>query len=395
MIRLIAVLFLSCFCGHVHAQQALPFYNDPGAHGVGVRIVRQYDASRTYAPAQQAARPGRPLQTVIWYPAKKGGQPMRYDDYLQFLGWDDDFDRPPGEQVKVLSDWLKMVSGSKPAAQLAVERKDVLWAVRDAGPVAGKYPVVIYAPSMSSNVFENAEVMEFLASHGYIVIASPALGVNSRGQKLDLEHAQAQAADIRFLVDFAGTLPQADMSRVAAMGFSFGGLANVLAAARDDRIKALVCLDGTVRYWNRFVEQETYAAPEKLKAPLLYISQRPQPFERSLAYTPERTSSYLPKMKNADVYLLTMYAMEHVHFASSYLRLDPLEFDEYTREEVAQAWSLSARYVLNFLNGTMKDDRAGLAFLRKRPTEVGAPPHSVRNQFFPARKAAMGAAPGG
>lgn len=169
------------------------------------------------------------------------------------------------------------------------------------------------------------------------------------------------------------------------MGFSFGGLANVLAAAKDDRIKALICLDGSIRYWNALVEQAPYAVPEKLRTPLLFLAQRPPPFERGLDRKPDLSGSFLLKMKNADVYLLTMYAMEHVHFGSSYLRLDPLEFDEYTLDEVAQAYSQTARYVLNFLNGTMKGDRAGLEYLRKKPEQIGAPPHSVHSKFFPAR----------
>lgn len=400
MIRLFALIFAWCISGHLHAQQALPFHNEPGAHGVGFRTVRQYDTSRSYTPAaapgaQSAASPGRPVQTAIWYPAKKGGQPMRYDDYLSLLGWDDDFDRAPAGQAKVLADWLKMVTEGKPERQIAAERQDLLWAVRDAEPVPGKYPVVIYSPSLSSNVFENAEIMEFLASHGYIVIASPALGVNSRWQKVDLAHAEAQAADIRFLVDYAASLPHADMQRVSAMGFSFGGLANVLAAAKDRRIKALVSLDGSVRYMNRLMEQAAYAVPEKLAAPLLYIAQRPAPLERHLDSKPDLSGSFLRRMKNADVYLLTMHAMEHAHFGSSYLRLDPLEFDEYTLDEIAQAYGLTARYVLHFLNGTLKQDPAGLAYLRKRPTEVGAPLHSVQRQFFPARTGMAAAEPGG
>jgi dienelactone hydrolase len=176
------------------------------------------------------------------------------------------------------------------------------------------------------------------------------------------------------------------------MGFSWGGLANVLAAAKDERIKALVCLDGSVRYFNALVGKAPYAAPEKLHTPVLFMAQRPAAFERNLDARPDLSGSFLRGMKNADVYLLTMYPMEHVFFGSSYLRLDPLEFDEYSREEVAQAYAQTARYVLNFLNGTMKNDRAGLAYLRRKPEELGAPAHSVRAQFFPAGRAAPGAA---
>lgn len=104
------------------------------------------------------------------------------------------------------------------------------------------------------------------------MIAGPTIGETGRWIKKDLMHAELQAADIRFLIDYARTLPQADMARVAVAGFSWGGLSNVLAATKDERIKALVCIDGAVRYSNSIVVQAKYAVPEKLKTPLLFLA---------------------------------------------------------------------------------------------------------------------------
>jgi hypothetical protein len=50
-----------------------------------------------------------------------------------------------------------------------------LWAVRDSQLAKGRYPVLIYAPSDSSVSWENADLCEYLASHGYVVLASPSL----------------------------------------------------------------------------------------------------------------------------------------------------------------------------------------------------------------------------
>lgn len=386
MIRLLTFILLILLGASARAQQAFPFHNQPGSFAVGFRVVAQVDPSRSYpASAPEGARKPRPIQTAIWYPAAKGGQAMRYDDYLQLLGWDDDFTRSAAERDKVLAEWLKFVTEDKSAEQIAAERKDLRWAVRDAKALPGKYPVVIYSPSISSNVFENAEMMEFLASHGYVVIASPALGIDGRWQKDDLAHAEAQAADIRFLVGYAQSLPQADTSRLAVAGFSWGGMANVLAAAQDERIKALVCLDGTVRYRHAMLEKVPYLKPEQLRTPLLYLAQRPPPFERGLKFKPDHSGSILQKMTGADVYLLTMHAMEHVYFGTSYLRLDPLDFGDYTRDEVAQSYAQSARYVLHFLNGALKGDKSGFAYLMKKPEQLGMPRHSVERQFFAAR----------
>jgi len=385
MIRLISLLLALVLSAPSGAQQALPNDNQPGPYAVGFRAVEQVDASRAYQSASAAAASARPIQTLVWYPALKGGKPMRYDDYIALLGWDDDFSRTSQQQAKVVADWLTAVVAQGRAAQVDAERRAVLWAVRDAQAAAGKFPVLVYAPSLSSPAFENAEMMEFLASHGYIVLASPALGVDGRGQKLDIAHAEAQAADIRLLVDYAHALPQADAARLAVAGFSFGGLANVLAAAKDERIKALVSLDGTLRYHHRLVAEAPYLKLEQMRIPLLYLAQRPTAFER-IRLMPDPSGGILQKFKAADVYLLTMYAMEHAHFGASFLRLDPLVFDEYTRDEVAQSHGAVGRYVLNFLDGALKGRRAGFDYLLKKPEQVGMPRHSVRSQLFPAQR---------
>lgn len=387
MIRLVAMFLVLACSVPALAQQALLNDNKPGPHAVGLRTVAQHDASRSYKPAGKPDRAAgaRPIQTVIWYPATGGGTPMRYDDYVQLVGWEDDFGRSPAEQASVVADWLKAVGGPGHERRHAAERADRMWALRDARPAGGAFPVVIYAPSLNSTAFENAEMMEYLASHGYIVVASPALGAASRLQQVDVTHARAQAADIRYLVDFAGSLPHADPARLAVAGFSFGGLANVMAAAQDPRIKALVCLDGSMRYMHAVLAGLPDVDLGKLRTPLLYLAQRPVSHERLVRRQPDLSGSTLHKVTGADVYLLTMQAMEHAHFAASFLRLDPLVFDVYTREEVARAHAAGGRYVRHFLDGVLKGQRDSLAQLTKKPEPLGLPPHSVHSQFIPAR----------
>ncbi|WP_157467392.1 dienelactone hydrolase family protein [Edaphobacter aggregans] len=104
----------------------------------------------------------------------------------------------------------------------------------------GRFPVVIYAPSFSSWSWENADLCEYLASYGYVVIASPGMGEKSRESTHDLSGVNAQASDVSFLIGYAASLPNTDMMKVAAIGFSWGGLADLFAASRDNRIKALV-----------------------------------------------------------------------------------------------------------------------------------------------------------
>jgi len=381
-------------CTTTHAQSLFKFSNTPGIHGVGVRYVKQYDRTRSFTPQRgvlaklfsKEENRGRPIQTVIWYPTEKGGQGVKYDEYLQLTGWETDFERSPKEEKRRVDAWLEMVTDGKRDGQVESERRKLMWAVRDAVPKAGKYPVVIYAPSVNNTAFENADIAEFLASHGYIVIAAPTVGLTGRTIKRDLMHAELQAGDIRFLIDYARTLPHADLTRVAAAGFSWGGLSNILAATKDGRIKALVSMDGAVRYYNTLMEQAKYAVPEQLKTPLLFLAQAPASMETNIRIKEDMSGSFISRMINADVYLLTMYPMDHVHFGSSYIRLDDAaEYKEYSAEEVSAAYSLGARYILNFLNAYLKNDPSGLAYLANKPVTNGAAPHTMTMQYMPAK----------
>ena len=77
---------------------------------------------------------------------------------------------------------------------------------------AGRFPLVIYAPSVNAPATENIELCEYLASNGYIVIASPSMGASSRSMTIDIAGANAEAQDISFQIDFAKTLPDVDLS---------------------------------------------------------------------------------------------------------------------------------------------------------------------------------------
>jgi hypothetical protein len=63
----------------------------------------------------------------------------------------------------------------------------------------------------------------YLASHSYVVIAGPDMGATTRSMTMDLEGVEAQARDISFLIGFARTLPDADVSELAVAGFSWLG----------------------------------------------------------------------------------------------------------------------------------------------------------------------------
>ncbi len=61
---------------------------------------------------------------------------------------------------------------------------------------------------------------------------APDMGASTRDMTNDLTGINAQAHDISFLIGYAQTLPNTDMSELAVAGFSWGGISNLFAAAR-------------------------------------------------------------------------------------------------------------------------------------------------------------------
>ncbi|MGB2671539.1 MAG: hypothetical protein WAO11_12545, partial [Candidatus Acidiferrum sp.] len=174
-------------------ETALPpfqFLQKPGPYPVGLRVVNQYDPSRKspvlagYHSKPAESDKGRPLQTLIWYPALPSGiKSMKVGDYVALADTEISFSAPDQEHNK----WLTRLKSSFDVP---------LWAVRDAKMAEGHYPVLMYAPSDSSIAWDNADLCEYLASHGYVVLASPSMGASTRDMTDDLAGIDAQALDI-------------------------------------------------------------------------------------------------------------------------------------------------------------------------------------------------------
>lgn len=259
--RIISLFFLFCLGASARAASQYEFSNAPGKYAVGLRVVQQYDYARSSRPAIDLdtgkVREGelaRPMMTLVWYPASGGGKAVTYRDYLRSAAAKSDFGLSEAQVAQAVQAMLGQNGRNLSPEQREAEAARPMWARRDAAPVAGKFPLVVYAPGANGAAHENADLCEYLASQGYVVVASASVGSRGLGMEDTLENAETQAADIAFLIGYAHGLPQVDMGRIAVAGFSWGGLANVLAAARDQRIRALVALDGSMRGYGRALQ---------------------------------------------------------------------------------------------------------------------------------------------
>jgi len=375
-----AVFLIASIAASAQNPPLFHFTEAPGPHSAGLKVVEQYDYSRTYRPlSDERGKPyqgerARPLQTLIWYPAEKtAAKPMTVGDYGNLWGTETSFAKPYLSVDQ--KQWLEAIKPTLAGS---------MWAVRDAPPVSGHFPVVIYAPSFSSMSWENADLCEYLATHGYVVIASPDLGEATRNMTDDLAGINAQARDISFLIGYAQTLPNTEMSALAVAGFSWGGISNLFAAARDNRIDALVALDGSMRYYPGLVKSGD-VHPEQMTIPLLFFAQGDMTLEDQARYLngeKNQGPSVLNAWTHGDLVLVRMLGLVHVEHSSMYQRNEDVwkrfpdqQIADYGREDGIAGYAWIARYTLHFLDAYLKHDGASMAWLKKTPAENGAPPH--------------------
>ena len=230
----------------------------PGPFPVGVTTMQFDDHSRK----DPSSGGPRRLQTEVWYPAAAEASnlpPGRYSDYLGR-------GTIPGSIAA--AEESDAIGGYKDG--LTIAQLDAEWpgaAVRDARPDApelsgAKWPLVLF--SHGSGAFRASYIYwtEFLASHGFCVVACDHAG-SARYTQLDGEvvkpggarstRAQMERdrpADLLFLLDKMGALASGadsrfagrlDATNCALTGMSFGGWTTAQALeACDPRVKAAI-----------------------------------------------------------------------------------------------------------------------------------------------------------
>ena len=383
--RFVLLSILFCCVASAQTVPRFRFSEQPGLHAVGLTVVEQYDHTRTYHPpagvrsTPKTSERARPIQTLVWYPAQpSNAMRMTVGDYTKLLASEADFANP-----QMSSEWEAWTKGLAPALN------DSLSARLNAAPVGGRFPIVIYAPAAFS--WENADLCEYLASHGYVVIASSALDATT-----DVAGANVQARDIAFLLAYAQKLPNTDTSAIAVAGWSFGGLSGLFAAARDSHIDALVELDGSMRYYPGIIQQAGDVHPDQMTIPLIFFAQGEFTLEDQARYLTDAAQSTGPSALNAwthgDLIMVHDLALMHAEFSSMFQRSEDVwknvadqQKADYGREYGIPGYAWVCRYTLNFLNAYLKHDSVAEAFLKRTPAENGVPQHLLGSTFRPAK----------
>lgn len=345
-----------------------------GEYQVGFKNYVKEDKTRTYARLydwNNTVLP-RPVSISIWYPAGKirKNDKLAVKDYLRIVKQEEEWEALPDERI--LSWFYNDTEQNR--AKLEWETK----AHRHAEPAKGKFPVVIYAPSYQASSIENFVLCEFLASHGYVVISSPSRGTDNRflsgGTTKDIE---TQARDIEFLMGEASSLSFIDTEQIALIGFSFGGISNVLVQMRNENVKALIGLDGSVKYQLPKLLASPTANLSHVDVPFLFMSQKDIPLQVMIEDKIDTSLNvrfeFYDSLKYSEAYYLKFNDLTHAYFSSLgvlFQERDPRQ--DKNNEEIIRSYCLVNDYTLHFLNAFLKGADSSKQFLDSHPGGHGA-----------------------
>ncbi|MDJ1496679.1 alpha/beta hydrolase [Cytophagaceae bacterium DM2B3-1] len=251
-----------------------------------------------------------------------------------------------------------------------------------------KFPVVIYAPSYQASSVENFTLCEYLASQGYVVISSPSQGTQNRFlEGATTRDIETQAKDIAFLLGHLYTLSFVDTDRIAVGGFSFGGISNVLAHIQDPRIKAIVCLDGSIRYQFGKLPPYAYAEIPKISVPFLFMAQKDIPLavmqEDGIDTTLNTQFAFWDSLHYSQAYFLKFHDLTHAYFSSMGILFQERDSrQDKSDQAIVASYRWVNEYTLHFLNAFLKEDTFSRQFLSNGPVtnQIPSPLISIRRK---------------
>lgn len=359
----------------VHSQTSLQELGlQKGLYLVGFKHYSIVDSSRTYSKFYDFStqKIARIIPISIWYPAESVeiSKALNVLDYMRVLSQEEEWEHLPDDQIL---NWFYYSN--------TTENQDHLEQITSAFAHApfrkGTFPLIIYASSFQASSIENFALFEYLASHGFVVISSPSRGTETRWFTGNLPmEIETQARDVEFLLNEANKIPNADLDKTALMGFSFAGLANIVVQNRNDRVKAVVSLDGTERYQYQLLDKSPFFSPDKLDVPYIHFAQKniPDQVLKEDEIDPQLNTIFqlYDSLTRSEAYQLKMHNLSHSYFSTLGVLFENRDVRQDKSDlEIMESYRLVSKYVLNFLSSTLQKDRTATEFLSINPIEHG------------------------
>lgn len=263
-----------CVTGTEILPQQRPLWHslEPGPYPVGYRLLHVEEAA--------AGKPGRVIRTALWYPIRPGAsQPrMRFGDYLDVA--------PRPELDAALEDFMRsrdrdslgrqFFGADAEAEQVALMAADIP-VTADAQPARGPFPLVLHSLGRNGNQFQHSILWEYLASYGFAVASVAQLGasLDEPSMEFDATDLSFQLRDMQGTIDALSSFDFIDSRRIGLLGHSSGAIVSLWLAAADERVAAVVGLDGSNNRAENIAVLARGLGEKTVSAPFLNICRWP------------------------------------------------------------------------------------------------------------------------
>jgi tetratricopeptide (TPR) repeat protein len=370
---LACLLCLFCLAARSASAQSFPQWGNlkPGAYSVGFRHIQKYDYARLVKPTTDftGASNGEtayPIQIGLWYPAvkPKKGLPLTYEDFMLLELKRESFTPiTPADRERV-RDNVKATAGL-PALRLTVSDEVVKQTLetstasfKDARPAPGRFPVIL----LSGTTITTATVLcDYLASHGYVVLAAPTLDAVIIRQATKPQFAiDDSVRALEYLTAEAHTLPFAEPRKLAVIGVNYNSMGALIYQMRNMRAQAVVSINGweTMRPNNERIFAAPYLDRIKMRVPYLnFHMDQPQAGPTDL--------SLIESLRYSERFLFVVDGLDHFGLINN-----PLAFPfSGTKRKVG--YEFLVRSVESFLDRYVKGVNSAEQFLRAKPEANG------------------------
>lgn len=371
--------------------QAIPAQRIPldhGPHAVGFRVIEAYDSTRAFRPKRdyrgrlENAPIARPIQISLWYPATMNPDVPRMSagDFRLLQESELDFREVESSEAERLRASFIETAGRFGTPE---DRARSLWeettpAVRDAPPLPGPYPTVIYFTAAGVS---NPLLSAYLASHGFVVASFPS---NGRMTEVSLEFTpnaltlDTDIDDAGFVYKWLRRLDFADTERLAVASFSSGSLAALLWHMRDMQADAIVAIEAweQTRRGADIISGSVHYDPTRVRIPYLRIDKAAP--ESSPAYA--RVPDVLEALRYAEITRLAFRDAVHGDFLS--------HAPGGQSEQFELVYSIAVRAIRLFLQSRLKGEEEAADRLADLMPPPGAGTEFFTRTVTPAEPAA-------
>jgi dienelactone hydrolase len=284
----------------VRAAPALWSGLEPGTYSVGYRARTEIDSSRAAFDKQVL---GRTVGIQVWYPAAPSAEPpMRFDRYVLDEYGLTDREATADERRAAIAAFTATLNPDL-REPVRIERLISMptSARRDAPFAPGTFPLVLY---FHNGAASKSAQCEYLASHGFVVVSTAVAGTFERDLDVGLTGAETQARDLELAAGWAAANLPVDRLSAGVVGMSFGGISELIYAARHPEVRAIVSLDGGAGSLSgaALVQESPYFETARVHAPMLVLYSPEGAdlrFLESLRYS-ERTFARFPSLHHGD-----------------------------------------------------------------------------------------------